>query len=129
MAVPLPFAAGDGVILAGMEVTGLGWCGTRAAKPGALAHFCQHVLGLTLVHTEPDLWVFGLPDGRHVEVFGRGYPDREHFSAGPVIGFAVRDLAAAVDEPRRAGIELLGESGPTWQHFRGPGRQRLRTCR
>jgi catechol 2,3-dioxygenase-like lactoylglutathione lyase family enzyme len=41
-------------------------------------------------------------------------------SAGPVVGFAVRDLPAAVDELRRAGVELLGEPGPTWQHFRGP---------
>jgi hypothetical protein len=32
----------------------------------------------------------------------------------------VRDLPAAVGELRRAGIELLGEPGPSWQHFRGP---------
>ena len=32
----------------------------------------------------------------------------------------VKDLPAAVQELREAGIELLGESGPTWQHFRGP---------
>jgi catechol 2,3-dioxygenase-like lactoylglutathione lyase family enzyme len=37
-----------------------------------------------------------------------------------VVGFAVRDLRAAVDELRRAGVELLGEPEPTWQHFRGP---------
>ena len=43
-----------------------------------------------------------------------------HFATGPVVGFAVRDLPAAVDELRRAGVELLGEPGPTWQHFRGP---------
>jgi hypothetical protein len=29
-------------------------------------------------------------------------------------------LARAVDELRTAGVELLGEPGPTWQHFRGP---------
>ena len=44
----------------------------------------------------------------------------EHFATGPVVGFAVRDLAAAVEELRRAGVELLGEPGPAWQHFRGP---------
>jgi|CZKT01.1.fsa_nt_gi hypothetical protein len=43
-----------------------------------------------------------------------------HLVSGPVVGFAVRDLAAAVDEPRNAGVDLLGEPGPTWQHFRGP---------
>ncbi len=47
-------------------------------------------------------------------------PQQGHFSTGPVVGFAVRDLPAAVDELRRAGIELLGEPGPTWWHFRGP---------
>jgi hypothetical protein len=36
------------------------------------------------------------------------------------VGFAVSDLPAAVDEPRSAGVELLGEPGPTWQNFRGP---------
>jgi hypothetical protein len=72
------------------------------------------------VHTETDFWVFELPDGRHVEVFGSGYQGKEYFSTGPVAGFAVRDLPAAVGELRRAGLELLGEAGPTWQHFRGP---------
>jgi hypothetical protein len=37
-----------------------------------------------------------------------------------VIGFAVRDLPAAIDELSRSGVELLGEPGPTRQHFRGP---------
>ncbi|HEX6524018.1 MAG TPA: hypothetical protein VF070_29055 [Streptosporangiaceae bacterium] len=58
------------VILAGMEITGLGWCGTRTDRAGELAHFYEHVLGLSLVHTETDFWVFELPDGRNVEVFG-----------------------------------------------------------
>jgi hypothetical protein len=53
-----------------MEITGLGWCGTRTDRCGELAYFYEHVLGLRLVHTEPDFWVFELPDGRHVEVFG-----------------------------------------------------------
>jgi catechol 2,3-dioxygenase-like lactoylglutathione lyase family enzyme len=103
-----------------MEVTGLGWCGTRTDCPEELAYFYEHVLGLKLVHTEADFWVFELPDGRHVEVFGCGYSGKEHFIAGPVVGFAVRDLQAAVDELKKAGVELLGEPGPTWQHFRGP---------
>ena len=108
------------VILAGMEITGLGWCGTRTGRSSELAHFYEHVLGLRLVHTEEGFWVFELPDGRHAEIFGSSYPGREHFATGPVVGFAVRDLPAAVAELRRAGVELLGEPGPTWQHFRGP---------
>ena len=45
---------------------------------------------------------------------------KEHFETGPVVGFEVTNLAEAVAELRAAGIELLGEPGPTWQHFRGP---------
>ncbi len=64
------------VILAGMEITGLGWCGTRTGRGSELAHFDEHVLGLRPVHTEADSWVFELPDGRHVEIFGSSYPGR-----------------------------------------------------
>jgi catechol 2,3-dioxygenase-like lactoylglutathione lyase family enzyme len=112
-----------------MEITGLGWCGTRSERAAELAHFYQQVLGLRLVHQEAGLWVFGLPDGRHVEVFGSGYPGKDHFSTGPVVGFAVTNLAAATDELRRAGVELLGDPGSGWQHFRGARQQRLRAGR
>ena len=107
-------------ILAGMEITGLGWCGTRAERAAELAHFYRQVLGLPLAHREADLWVFELPEGRRVEVFGPGYHGREHFCTGPVVGFEVADLAAATGELRRAGVELLGGPGQGWQHFRGP---------
>jgi hypothetical protein len=53
-------------------------------------------------------WVFEFPDGRHAEIFGSSYRGKEHFETGPVGGFAVRDLPAAVDELRRVGVELLG---------------------
>jgi catechol 2,3-dioxygenase-like lactoylglutathione lyase family enzyme len=102
-----------------MEVTGLGWLGTRTDHAAELARFYSEVLGLRLVHSEPDFWVFALPDGQHVEVFGPTYPGKDHFAA-PVAGFAVRDLTAAVSELRVLGIELLGEPGPTWQQFRAP---------
>jgi catechol 2,3-dioxygenase-like lactoylglutathione lyase family enzyme len=103
-----------------MEVTGLGWSGTRTEHGKEMADFYESVLGLRPVHTEPGLWVYELPDGRHVEVFGLNYPGKDHFLTGPVVGFAVRDLPGAVEELRAANIELLGEPGPTWQHFRGP---------
>jgi hypothetical protein len=32
----------------------------------------------------------------------------------------VDDLSAAREELLERGFELLGEPGPTWQHFRGP---------
>jgi hypothetical protein len=78
------------------------------------------VLDLTFVHHEPDFWVFKLPDGHNVEVFGPAYEGKDHFDTGPVGGFAVRDLPAAVEHLKAAGVELLGAAGPSWQQFRGP---------
>lgn len=103
-----------------MDVRRLGWSGTRTAQAEQLADFYQHVLQLNLVYTEPGFWVFKLPDGRNVEVFSPDYPGKDHFTTGPVVGFAVTDLPAAVEELRTAGVELVGEPGPTWQHFRAP---------
>jgi hypothetical protein len=42
-----------------------------------------------------------LSDGRHAEIFGSSYPCKEHFATGPVVGFAVRDLPAAVGRAER----------------------------
>ena len=84
-----------------------------------LATFYRDVLQLPLVRREPGCWVYGLPDGSLVEVFARGY-GRDHFQTGPVAGFAVDDLSAAREELLERGLELLGQPGPTWQHFRGP---------
>lgn len=103
-----------------MDIIGLGWTGTRTGSAAQLARFHEQVLGLGIVHTEPDFWVFELPGGEHVEVFGERYPGKAHFSTGPVVGFAVADLPGSVSELRAAGVELLGEPGPSWQHFRGP---------
>jgi catechol 2,3-dioxygenase-like lactoylglutathione lyase family enzyme len=103
-----------------MDVQRLGWSGTRTDDAQAQARFYRDVLGLRLAHFEPHFWVFELPDGNHVEVFGPQYPGKEHFNTGPVVGFAVTNLAQAVQELREAGVELVGEPGPTWQHFRGP---------
>jgi catechol 2,3-dioxygenase-like lactoylglutathione lyase family enzyme len=51
-----------------MEITGLGWCGTRTEHASELAHFYEHVLGLKLVLAEPGFWVFELPDGNVYEL-------------------------------------------------------------
>jgi hypothetical protein len=48
-----------------MEITGLGWCGTCTDRSTELAYFYEYVLGLRLVHAEPDFWVFELPGGRY----------------------------------------------------------------
>ena len=103
-----------------MDIVGLGWSGTRTERAEDLARFYEAVLGLELVHEEQGFWVFELPDGSHVEVFGREYPGKDHMVTGPVVGFRVADLPRAVEELRRAKVELLGSAGPSWQHFRGP---------
>lgn len=93
-----------------MQITGLGWSGIRTDYGDELAAFYESVLGLETTHMEPGFWVFRLPDGRNVEVFGTDYPGKEHFNTGPVVGFAVSDLKAAVFELQAAGVELLGQS-------------------
>ena len=103
-----------------MEVLRLGWCGTRTEHGPELAAFYRDVLHLPLVHHETGFWVFRLPDGTHVEVFAADFRGKEHFTTGPVVGFAVRDLPAAVDELRAAGVSLVGPTRPESQHFRGP---------
>lgn len=103
-----------------MRITELGWVGTRTSHGEELAAFYANVLRLQLAHHEQGFWVFRLPDGRNVEVFSDDYPGKTHFTTGPVVGFAVEDLRAAVAELRQAGIELLGSPGETWQHVRGP---------
>jgi len=73
-----------------MDITGLGWCCTRTERGDEPAYFNEHVLGLRPVLAEPDLWVFELRDGRHVEVFDPHCPGKDHFDTGQVVGFAVR---------------------------------------
>ncbi|MGD0985742.1 MAG: VOC family protein [Acidimicrobiales bacterium] len=103
-----------------MQVTGLGWVGTRTYRAAELSQFYVKVLGLAIVYRREGFWVHELPEGHHVEVFGPNYLGKEHMVTGPVVGFEVHDLAAAVNELRDAGVELLGTPAATWQHFRGP---------
>jgi len=46
------------------------------------AHFYEHVLGLRLVYTDAEFWVFELADGRLAAVFGSSYPGKEHSGHG-----------------------------------------------
>jgi catechol 2,3-dioxygenase-like lactoylglutathione lyase family enzyme len=103
-----------------MQVKGIGWAGVRTSRAPVLVSFFRSDLGLQVAYSEPEFWVFDLPDGSQVEVFGEGFPGKDHMQTGPVIGFLVADLAASVAELQERGVELLGKPGPTWQHFRGP---------
>ncbi|WP_394771382.1 VOC family protein [Lacisediminihabitans sp.] len=92
----------------------------RTGKAEELARFFQDVLGLESSHTEADFWAFDLKDGSQVEVFGEGFAGKDHLTTGPVVGFIVDDLKEATEELKRHGVELLGDAGPSWQHFRAP---------
>jgi catechol 2,3-dioxygenase-like lactoylglutathione lyase family enzyme len=106
-----------------MRVQRIGWAGTRTDEYPAMVAFLQEVLGLTIDHEESGFAAFRLPDGDTFEVFGPGDRDHEYFTTGPVVGFVVDDLAAAVGALEAAGVELLGGGtyrGGSWRHFRAP---------
>lgn len=108
-----------------MKIHQLGWLGTRTRNAPAMADFLEHTLGLAAEQPEADFWVFTLPNGAKVEVFGPDHPGKDHFSTGPVAGFHVDDVDAAAAELRASGCEIV--HGPTrydehsaWVHFRAP---------
>ena len=107
-----------------MRVKRIGWAGTRTSEYAAMVAFLQGVLGLTTIQEGSDFAAFQLPEGGTFEVFGPGDQDHEHFATGPVVGFVVEDLPAAVAELEQAGVELLGghvdDRGEGWRHFRAP---------
>lgn len=107
-----------------MRVTRIGWAGSRTDAYSDMVDFLTAVLGLTLERQEPDFAVLDLPSGDKFEVFGPSDQDHQHFTTGPVVGFVVEDLPAAVTELEQAGVELLGghvdERGAGWRHFRAP---------
>jgi hypothetical protein len=107
-----------------VQVTAIGWAGTRTEADGAMVELLTTVLGLTVAHQEQDVTALDLPSGDRFEVFGPSDEDHRYFTTGPVVGFVVRDLPAAVAELEQAGVELLGghvdEAGEGWRHFRAP---------
>jgi catechol 2,3-dioxygenase-like lactoylglutathione lyase family enzyme len=107
-----------------VEVTGIGWAGTRTGAYRPMVEFLTTVLGLAVAHQDEDVTALELPSGERFEVFAPDEDDHRHFTTGPVVGFVVRDLPAAVAELERAGVELLGgevdEAGEGWRHFRAP---------
>jgi catechol 2,3-dioxygenase-like lactoylglutathione lyase family enzyme len=107
-----------------MRVTRIGWAGTRTEEYAAMTEFLTGVLGLGVAHERRDFAALDLPSGDTFEVFGPSDADHRYFTTGPVVGFVVEDLPAAVAELERAGVELLGgqvdEHGEGWRHFRAP---------
>jgi catechol 2,3-dioxygenase-like lactoylglutathione lyase family enzyme len=109
-----------------MNLRKIGWLGTRTDQPELMADLFGKVLGIRFSHRSADDWVFQLPDGSKVEVFGPR-SDNPHFTTGPVPGFLVDNVEAATEELRAAGIPIVsgpirweGEGDVAWVHFRGP---------
>jgi catechol 2,3-dioxygenase-like lactoylglutathione lyase family enzyme len=110
-----------------MRVIRLAWLGVRTRHSQAMASFLEGTLGLTLSHSGEGEWVYSLPGGGKVEVFGTDSPDMAHFTTGPVVGFLVDDVRAATNDLRQHGVPTLGEpyfgdesDGVAWVHFRAP---------
>ncbi|NMP21294.1 VOC family protein [Sulfobacillus harzensis] len=107
-------------------VDGLVWCGIFTEEAQAMSRFIAEVLGGRLILEQPDFWVFDLPRGDRIEVFGTQGPRPAHLVhyQGRVLGFRVSDMDSAKRSLVEYGCELLGDTcraGQTeWQHFRGP---------
>jgi catechol 2,3-dioxygenase-like lactoylglutathione lyase family enzyme len=93
-----------------VELRKIGWVGTRTENPEATADFFGGVLGLRFSHSGDGVWVFQLPDGSKVEVFGPS--ENQHFITGPVVEFLTDDVTAATEELRKAGVPIV--SGPVY---------------
>ena len=108
-----------------MDIIKLAWVGTRTANFQLTADFCRDILGLRPDLDLPGFRLLKLPDGSTVEVFGPDSDFNRHFTTGPVAGFLVDDVAAAAEELRTHGVEILllteeDASGNAWVHFRAP---------
>jgi catechol 2,3-dioxygenase-like lactoylglutathione lyase family enzyme len=109
-----------------MHVRRIAWLGVRTEHADAMVAFLQTTLGLRLEHLDEGQWVFSLPDGSKAEVFSSESPHNEHFERAPVAGFYVEDVAAAAEELRQAGVEIVhgpvfaDDADAAWVHFRAP---------
>jgi predicted enzyme related to lactoylglutathione lyase len=107
-----------------MRVIGVVWVGTRTDKFDETMAFFRDVLGVPLDEVEPDFAWSRMPNTSQLEVFGPRNTEHDHFTTGPVPEFLVEDLAAALEELRDAGVEILGEphveGTDGWLHFRAP---------
>ena len=104
-----------------MQITGLGFVGTRTPRRAEMAAFLRDVLRLdasVLPGVDADL--FQLPDGSSFTVVDAAEPER-------TVGFTVADLGNAVMELRHAGMETDHEVSSNrrfrYADFRAPDGQ------
>ena len=106
-----------------MKIIRLCWVGTRTARFESTVSFFRDVLRLPVLTNPGDFTVFAVPDGSTVEVFGPQSAYNEHLTV-PTVGFEVENLAAADEELRAAGVEIVlpitGGDERVWLHFRAP---------
>ncbi len=107
-----------------LRVSRLSWAGVSTSRFDAFVAFYRDALGLPAVEATPDLIECALPDGSSVEAFRRGgRMDHAHFRTGPVPGFEVADLGAAIHLLEQRGVEILERRtrpGGGWAHFGAP---------
>ena len=107
-----------------MKVRGVIWVGTRTDAFEETVGFFRDTMGIDLSLVGPDFAFSRMPNTSQLEIFGPGDRDHLDFSTGPVPEFLVDDFAAALEELRAAGVEIVGEpvveDGGGWAHFRAP---------
>jgi predicted enzyme related to lactoylglutathione lyase len=107
-----------------VRVHGIVWVGVRTERFDETVRFFRDLLGVPLEVVGSDFAWSKMPNTSQLEIFGPTDPDHHHFTTGPVAEFLVDDVAAAADELRAAGVELLnevqGEEDSRWVHFRAP---------
>jgi catechol 2,3-dioxygenase-like lactoylglutathione lyase family enzyme len=106
-------------------IKGITFAGVRTAALEPMRHFLQEVLQFELVHESPGFLAFRAPNDDRFEVFDLDYPEHQHFTTGPVVGFEVEDIDSAVQTLKERGTNFLspirGTPGRTqWAHFVGP---------
>jgi len=107
------------------QSTGVSFVGVRTDKLDAMEVFFRDILGYQQTRREHEFYTFLTPAGQRIELFGHGYPGREHLTTGPFPGFEVADFDAALAWLETSGLEILidpqhSSSGSSWVHFRGP---------
>jgi hypothetical protein len=107
-----------------VKVLGIVWVGTRSDRFFDMASFFERTLGLTQSTSSDGFNEYMLPNADRVALISSSDESSGELTTGPVPGFLVSDISAAVDELRAAGIELIGElqrhGSYSWQHFRAP---------
>jgi hypothetical protein len=65
-----------------MQLTKIGWLGTRTSAAEAVVDLFGQVLQIPFHHRDEGFWVFQLPDGSKIEVFGPDLTTSIHDRAG-----------------------------------------------